>query len=67
MTYRDERQSIQDPAEQILEGVEKLDRAIALRLREGDWVDEHEQELIQLKKDLLDWEIRLRKLAKENW
>ena len=62
MGYTAEEQDIDKPTEQLIESIKVWKRMSENRRNDETWNDEHIHELIDIKKDLLDIELKLRHL-----
>ena len=67
MSYRDEKQSLEEPIEIILDGINKLDKAINERIKSDEWEKEHLLELNELRKLLNDTQLTLEIVKNETW
>lgn len=67
MSYRNPDQSLKDPIDKIISGLEDLDSSIKARLDSDEWKEDHEIELDHLRVDSFKFKTRLEKIARENW
>jgi hypothetical protein len=68
MTYRDPRQSLEDPARKVSEAIGELERPIMERISHPeDWTDTHIEEMLELSADLARMKVRLIRLATKEW
>ena len=67
MSYRPEEQSICGPLEDIMKGIDKFSAAVNERIKDGDWTEEHLEEINDLRGELLSLYARIGKLARDNW
>jgi len=63
MSFTSEEEEITNPIENVLESFRKLEKVIRCRIKnQKGWSLEHLDELHMIHKDILDLEIRLRKI-----
>lgn len=62
MSYTVEEQDIDKPTEQLIESIKVWKHMSENRRNDEMWSDEHIHELIDIEKDLLDIELKLRHL-----
>ena len=62
MNYTTEDQDIDKPTEQLIKSIKVWKRMAKNRRNAEMWNDEHIHELIDIEKDLLDIELKLRRL-----
>lgn len=62
MSYTTEEQDIDKPTEQLIESIKIWKRMAENRKNDEIWNDAHIHELIDIEKDLLDIELKLRHL-----
>lgn len=68
MSYRPYEQELRPGISQILGGIMDLNKSIDNRISNFDeFTEEHINELYDLKRDLLEFDFKLRKISKDNW
>jgi len=67
MSYRDPDQSLEEPIENIVEGIDKFKSAAMERIKSNSWSKEHMLELRKFIKSLTDIKIDLEFLSNETW
>jgi hypothetical protein len=67
MSYRPPEQSIEGPAHDIAEAVDRFSAAVDRRLASGDWSEDHISRLEELEARLHVLRYPLLRLAEETW
>lgn len=67
MGYRPQEQSLIEPIDKILEGVDEFEKATKKRIESKEWQTEHIEHLNNFRKQFLDLSFQLRKLQEETW
>ena len=67
MSYRPTDQSIQEPCDKIIEGIDEFICNATNREDSGDWKDEHIDEIVDVSTELLKLRLKLKRLSRDNW
>lgn len=67
MSYRPDNQALEEPIDNLLKAVEFFQKQSQNRIESDDWSEEHIDQLVSLKKDLLDLQVRLLRLRSQTW
>ncbi len=67
MSYRDPRQSIEEPATMVAESISSFTDAVEARISSGDWSDKHIDSLMSVVEELSRLRLKLLRLAGDNW
>lgn len=67
MGYRPEDQSLENPANKIIEGIDEFIVNSTNREDSGEWKDEHIDEIIELSSELIKLRSKMRRITKDNW
>jgi hypothetical protein len=67
MSYRPENQSIEDPAREIIAGIESFENAVQERIKSGEWGTIHIDKLTAFAGELNNMKYRLMQLAENTW
>jgi hypothetical protein len=67
MSYRPDDQSIEGPAREIIEGIERFEAALKERAISNEWKNGHIAELVHVAKELAPIKFSLMQLAEETW
>lgn len=62
MSYTPSEEEITEPIKNVLESFEELGKVIRERIRSQEWSQEHIDILHMVHKDLLDLEVKLRRI-----
>lgn len=67
MSYRDPKQSLEDPATKILEGIRQFRVACLARVLSGEWSEEHIEEIEEIVVKLSVLEFPLSIICTNHW
>lgn len=67
MGYRPDNQSLEAPAQKILDGIEELENAIMERKMSGEWSNKHITKMLTLVEKLKKSKIKLITVTQEQW
>ena len=67
MGYRPDDQSLEDPIDDMLKGIEAFNKAVDKRAESQEWDDDHIKEIQDTSLELTKIKFTLVKLKQENW
>lgn len=67
MSYRDPDQALEDPIDEILSGISRFSRAVEARVDSNEWMEDHIDDLLTVRIELLKIDPLLRKIRSETW
>lgn len=67
MSYRNPVQSIEEPSQELLNGIRSFCNAVEERIMSDEWSDAHIDKLTLLTSELAPIKLKLLRLARETW
>lgn len=67
MSYRPPEQGIEDPAREIITGIDKFCAAVTARIEDGAWGQDHIADLVSAAESMTNLKYFLLQLAEETW